>query len=52
MWTLPEGVPYQFHVRVEAVDQAGNVGEAVTESLVKVDLALPKVRILNVEPGR
>lgn len=52
VWTMPEGVPYQFHVRVEAVDQAGNVGEAVTESLVKVDLALPKVRILNVEPGR
>ena len=53
VWTMPpDGVPYQFHVRVEALDQAGNVGEAVTENLVKVDLSMPKVRILNVEPGK
>lgn len=52
IWTMPERVPYQFHVKVEAVDRAGNVGEAATEALVKVDLSQPKVKILNVEPGR
>jgi hypothetical protein len=52
VWTMPtDGVPYQFHVKVEAVDQAGNVGEAITNDLVKVDLANPKVKILNVESG-
>jgi len=51
VWTMPEPVPYQFYVRVEAADLAGNVGEAVTTELVKVDLAQPKVKILNVEPA-
>lgn len=51
VWTMPDRVPYQFHVRVEAVDLAGNAGHAVTSQLVKVDLAQPKVHILNVEPA-
>ncbi|MFO0969477.1 MAG: hypothetical protein U0793_28295 [Gemmataceae bacterium] len=51
IWTMPERVPYQFYLKVEAIDQAGNIGEAVTESLIRVDLAQPKVRILNVEPA-
>lgn len=51
VWTLPESVPYQFHVKVEAADLAGNIGEAQTTEQIKVDLALPKVRILNVEPA-
>ncbi len=52
VWTLPsENLPYQFHVKVEAIDQAGNIGEAVTTELVKVDLATPKVKILSVEPS-
>ncbi len=52
VWTMPKEVPYQFFVKVEAVDLAGNVGEAITDGLVKVDLSTPKVKILNVEPGR
>ncbi len=53
VWTLPsDNVPYQFHVKIEAVDRAGNIGEAITPELVKVDLATPKVRILNVEPSK
>jgi hypothetical protein len=53
VWTMPpDGVPYQFHVKVEAVDLAGNIGEAVTQDLIKVDLSTPKVRILNVEPSK
>ena len=38
IWTMPDGVPFQFHLKVEANDLAGNVGESVTDSLVKVDL--------------
>jgi hypothetical protein len=52
VWKMPEQVPYQFYVRVEAADQAGNVGEAVTPEMVRVDLALPRVRILDVAPSR
>jgi len=48
-WIMPERIPYQFHLKVEAIDQAGNVGEAVTDALIKVDLAQPKVKILTVE---
>jgi hypothetical protein len=51
VWQMPGDVPYQFHVRVEAADRAGNVGEAISENLIKVDLSNPKVRILNVEPA-
>jgi hypothetical protein len=52
VWSMPpDGVPYQFHVKVEAVDLAGNIGEAITPDLIKVDLSTPKVRILNVEPS-
>jgi hypothetical protein len=51
VWSMPPTVPYQFLVKVEAVDTAGNVGEAVTTELVKVDLSQPKARILTVAPG-
>ncbi len=51
IWQMPERVPYQFHLKVEATDLAGNVGEALTDSLIKVDLSQPKVKILTVEPA-
>jgi len=51
VWSMPEQVPYQFHVRVEAADLAGNIGEATTPDLVRVDLSQPRVNILNVEPA-
>jgi hypothetical protein len=51
VWSMPEDVPYQFYLRVEAADRAGNVGEAVTPDVVKVDLSQPKVKILTVEPA-
>jgi hypothetical protein len=51
VWSMPNPVPFQFLVRVEAIDLAGNVGEAVTQNVVKVDLSQPKVRILQVEPA-
>ena len=53
IWSVPPypEVPYQFHLRVEAVDRAGNVGEARTTEPVKVDLSKPKVQILGVNPA-
>jgi hypothetical protein len=51
IWQMPDGVPFQFHLKVEATDLAGNVGEAVTDSLIKVDLAQPKAKILTVQPA-
>jgi hypothetical protein len=51
VWQMPDNVPYQFHVKVEAADRANNIGEAVTENLVKVDLSTPKVLIRTVEPA-
>jgi hypothetical protein len=50
VWSMPENVPYQFWVRVEAADAAGNVGEDLTRDLVKVDLSQHKVNILDVVP--
>ncbi len=50
-WTMPPEVPYQFYMRIEAADRAGNVGEATTREMIKVDLAEPKVRILDVRPS-
>lgn len=50
-WKMPEPVPYQFYVRVEARDLAGNVGEDLTIDLIKVDLSQPKVNILEVNPA-
>ena len=41
----------QFHIKIEAIDEAGNLGDAATESQVKVDLSQPKVKILTVEPA-
>ena len=50
-WKMPAEVPYQFFVRVEAIDKAGNIGEAITPDAVKVDLSNPKVNIINVQPA-
>jgi hypothetical protein len=49
VWTMPQDVPSQFFVRVEAVDQAGNVGQAVTPEAVRVDLSVPRAKILQVD---
>ncbi len=51
IWKMPEPLPYQFFVRVEAIDRAGNIGEAMTTDRVKVDLSLPKAKILDVVPN-
>jgi hypothetical protein len=50
-WKMPDDLPYQFYVRVEAIDLARNIGEAITQEKVKVDLSLPKAKIIDVVPG-
>jgi hypothetical protein len=49
VWQMPRDVPYEFHVRVEASDRAGNVGCANTASPVRVDMALPRGTILGID---
>jgi hypothetical protein len=44
-----EGLPYQFFIRVEASDLAGNIGSAETTGAVKVDLSTPKARVTGVD---
>ncbi len=51
IWTMPDPLPFQFHVRVEAIDRANNIGEAVTPDKVKVDLSQPKALIRDIEPS-
>ena len=48
IWHIPEGLPPQILVRVEAVDQAGNVGSADTANPVGTDLSIPKARVRGV----
>jgi hypothetical protein len=49
VWRMPEGLPYQFPIRVEAMDQAGNVGSDKTQKDVIVDLSIPKARVIGIE---
>jgi hypothetical protein len=39
---------FEFYIRVEAIDEAGNVGFAQTKETVKVDLNTPRVSEVNV----
>lgn len=43
-----DGLPYMFFVRVQAYDEAGNVGSDQTTTEVKVDLKIPKVESVDV----
>lgn len=51
-WQMPKEMPYEFYVKVEAADQAGNVGAACTHEPVRVDLARPKGTILGVDSDK
>jgi hypothetical protein len=44
-----EGLPFQIFVRVDATDEAGNVGSDVYREAVKIDLKVPQVRSINVQ---
>jgi hypothetical protein len=52
VWEMPVGnMPWQFYIKVQAADLAGNIGEAVTPGLVKVDTLQPKAKIIDVQSG-
>jgi len=48
-WKMDATTPFQFYVRVEAKDKAGNVGKADTLDRVKVDLNQPKAQVSGIE---
>jgi hypothetical protein len=52
VWKMPKDVPYECYVKVEAVDQAGNVGSDHTPRPVKIDLCKPRGTIVSVEGDR
>jgi hypothetical protein len=52
VWRMQGGLPYEFYMRVEALDEAGNIGEAKTLKTVKVDLSLPRARVIGIEPAK
>jgi hypothetical protein len=49
VWRLPQGLPPQFLVRVEAADLAGNVGTDQTPAPLTLDRSQPTVLIRGVE---
>lgn len=46
-----KGLPFEFFVRVEAADKAGNKAHAQTTDTVKVDLSIPQVKDVTVPVG-
>jgi hypothetical protein len=49
VWRMPSSAPYQFYVKVEALDRGGNVGEAISAKPIIVDLSNPKGRLLGID---
>ena len=51
LWKMPTNVPQKMVIRMEAGDQAGNIGLCQTREWVMVDLAKPSVAIVNIKPA-
>jgi hypothetical protein len=49
--TARDKLPFKVYVKVEAVDQAGNTGSAVSTELVPTDLSIPRAKILRAADG-
>lgn len=45
------GGGYEFSLKVEAIDEAGNVGSDPWRDTVKVDLSIPRIKSINVNPS-
>ncbi len=46
------GLPFQFYLKIDAVDEAGNTGSAVTKDTVKIDTKIPRADAVDVvAPG-
>jgi hypothetical protein len=52
VWSMPGGMPHRFYVRVEATDQAGNIGIAQTPGALLDDCSHPTASIVGVEAGQ
>jgi hypothetical protein len=52
VWRLDDRVPDELFVRIEAVDDAGNVGRQVIDRPISVNRARPKAHIRDVRPVR
>jgi hypothetical protein len=48
-WQVPANVPPRALLKVEAIDLAGNVGQAQSEKPILMDSSRPNVSIVNVE---
>jgi hypothetical protein len=46
-----QGLPFQFYIRVEAVDEAGNQGTHIYPEKVKVDLKVPQIDRVGISVG-
>jgi hypothetical protein len=44
-------LPFQFYIRIEATDEAGNKGSHVWKEPVKVDLRVPTIKSIKVDTG-
>ncbi len=49
-WAIDSSTPPQLYLRLEARDEAGNVGSCVTPQPVVLDISAPKAHILDVRP--
>ena len=51
-WKMEPPPPlFEFYVRVEARDKAGNIGKADSVERIKVDLSQPKANVNGIEPA-
>jgi hypothetical protein len=49
VWQMPEGTPFRFFLRAQAIDRAGNLAVAQTQEPVTVDVSEPEVVIKGVD---
>jgi hypothetical protein len=49
--TRGKTLPFQFFVKIDAMDEAGNIGTAQTNGPVKVDTKIPRARNIQIRPG-
>jgi hypothetical protein len=52
VWQVNKDIGARVYIRVEAVDRAGNTGQASTPNEVVIDLAEPKVTDVHVGPSK
>lgn len=50
-WRVPQGVPPEVYVRLEARDLAGNASRATTKEAQSVDLSRPEAEVIAILPS-